>query len=744
MLIEVRKKVVKTAVLRAGLLFAFMMAGFVGAQDLGLVARKDFSANQEWQPPQVMGRSFWNILPVTGSDFWGNILGKNRIHADEFCFNKHKDKALYKESGRMYASCILNKENNTVTASEIFQSSWPLYKKNHGFLFKDAFEITLNPETPFFFMSDGDVRPTWGYMVGEHNYDFAGYEQWKKDYPNFMGFSVSEWCNECINVGPWRENGPSENFKKRLDDKQLEKSLREFPTPSTREESLALVKKICGIAKKFYFNDPEKLGFLRSIMNVEHYTYEWGGDMNWLETTSTGSYRWQPAFFFARGASHQYNKKWGWYLASYYNGYPAEGGDRVGDSTPSFRVLKKQSNTYAWMGPDFGMSLSLYTRGMYLAYLAGPNFVAHEEIQKFIDKDGDFSSWGKALEEWFDFTQKNKRGISYAPVALLIPFEQCYPVPGGKAWDRYKYERPDWMLDSFMFTIAPHNPNGTREGNEGCLSNSPYGDIYDAILPNTPEKPVSLNVLNKYKVAVMLGSYAKDKALAERLMEYVKDGGTLFINVKQLNEFFPESFTGIERTGAIQPVKGDALSLSDNAKIALPGEYECEKINLKGAKAVLADSGNNTLASVNNYGKGRVIVATVDYLVPKNDLSKQGDVLGSFVFGKEFPLPVYFMKQIVKEVLPLEVKGDIQYGLNKLDDSWLLYLINNKGVTKFVDKIQSVAPSKTAKVEVFLKDLQSSGITELREQKVITLDEKRNSFTIEVPPGEVKVIKIKD
>jgi hypothetical protein len=317
-------------------------------------------------------------------------------------------------------------------------------------------------------------------------------------------------------------------------------------------------------------------------------------------------------------------------------------------------------------------------------------------------------------------------------------------VPGGKAWNRYKYERPDWMLDSFMFTIAPHNPNGTREGNEGCLSNSTYGDIYDAILPNTPEKPVSLNVLNKYKVAIMLGSYAKDKALAERLMEYVKNGGTLLINVKQLNEFFPESFTGIERTGAIQPVKGELFSVADGVKIPLADDYEAEKINLKGAKNVLVDSAQNTLACVNNYGKGRVIVASVDYLLPKNDLSKQGDVLGSFVFGKEFPLPAYFLKQIVKEVLPLEVKGDIQYGMNKVDDGWLLYLINNKGITKFVDKIQSVDPAKTAKVEVSLKDMKSSGVTELREQKTLALEEKRNSFAVEVPPGEVRVVKIKD
>ena len=710
-------------------------AGAEETSPAGLVARKDFNANREWQPPQVMGRDFWNILDISSTSY-GRYSDMDMLNSEGFCFNDLKDTPVYKESGRGYnvKVNIFNKETNTVTTSEIFRSSWsPWWPSTGKDFFKYMFESTINPNAPFFILSS-ESRPPWGMPLDNHNYDFAGYEQWKKDYPNFMGFTQGEWCNECFLCGPWSAGGITEGMKAIVTKEQVENAEREFPSPATREEATAMVKKLCGIIKKYHFNDPEKLGYLRSIGCVDHYAYEWGASMNWLETTNTGPYRWQPAFFFARGASHQYGKKWGWYLASFYNGYPAGGGEMVGDTLALYRHKERRlSKNHAWWGPDFGMSLSLYTRGMYLAYLAGPSFVQHESADKFVGKDGAFSPWGKKLEEWFDFTQKNKRGITYAPVALLIPFEQCYPVFGGRSWFRYEYERPDWMIDAFMYTIAPLNSNGTREGNEGCLSNSPYGDIYDAILPNTPEKPVSIDVLNKYKVSIMLGRYAKNKALADRLMEYVKEGGTLLVNVNQLNEFFPESFTGVEKTNALQPVKGEAISLIDNAKISLSEEYEFEKINLKGAKPVLVDSGKNVLACVNNYGKGRVIVATVDYLVPKKD----------FVQGKDYPLPAYFLSQIVKDVLPLEVKGDIEYGLNKLDDGWQLYLINNKGVTKFVDKIQSVDPSKTAKVEVNLKDLKVTAVTELREQKAIALD-KNNSFTIEVPPGDVKVVKIKN
>ena len=146
------------------------------------------------------------------------------------------------------------------------------------------------------------------------------------------------------------------------------------------------------------------------------------------------------------------------------------------------------------------------------------------------------------------------------------------------------------------------------------------------------------------------------------------------------------------------------------------------------------------LACKNTFGKGQVIVATVDCLVPRDE--QKGDVLVNRVYGKKFPFVEYFLKNIVSEVLPLEVKGDIEYGLNKLADGWLLYLINNKGVTKFTNKEQVLDLSKTAKIEVFLKDIKAATITELREQKDIRKDVKNNSFTVDVPPGDIRIIKI--
>ena len=94
-----------------------------------------------------------------------------------------------------------------------------------------------------------------------------------------------------------------------------------------------------------------------------------------------------------------------------------------------------------------------------------------------------------------------------------------------------------------------------------------------------------------------------------------------------------------------------------------------------------------------------------------------------------------------KELIPVRVKGDIQYGLNKTAKGWWLYLINNKGVIKFADKMAKYDKSKTAVVTVDLDRLKAfSKVKELRSGTVIPV--KNNSFTVKVSPGDVAVLAL--
>jgi len=81
-------------------------------------------------------------------------------------------------------------------------------------------------------------------------------------------------------------------------------------------------------------------------------------------------------------------------------------------------------------------------------------------------------------------------------------------------------------------------------------------------------------------------------------------------------------------------------------------------------------------------------------------------------------------------------------GLNKVPDGWWVYLINNKGVTKFTETAETLDPSATATVTVDLRALRVSGARELRGDVPIAIGRERNVITVEVPPGDIRVIKI--
>ena len=192
-------------------------------------------------------------------------------------------------------------------------------------------------------------------------------------------------------------------------------------------------------------------------------------------------------------------------------------------------------------------------------------------------------------------------------------------------------------------------------------------------------------------------------------------------------------------------VTGTIRSMSDGKTFVVPDEYECDVVTMGGAEPLLEDSRGNVLACNNGFGMGNVIISTVNWMVPKDDSSgKGGDCLVRMVYGKTFPFVEYFLKQFVSETLPIGVEGDVQYGMNRLSDGWIVYLINNKGVTKFTNKAQRLDISKTAEVEIFLRNIKAETITELRGKNAVQTIRGSNSFTIKVPPGDIRIVRIEE
>jgi len=698
-----------------------LAAGLAGAAAAGeptapnrIVARDDYGVDSAFLPPVIMERHFWNMLPPYPRP--DSPQGKAMA---EFVGTEPmvRDAAVHYSLKDLRAA---GDDPLAVNADRLLK-------------------MTPDPRRPFI-VSTNAGRPPFRCM-DDFRVDDTAYRRWKQEHPNFLGFwTGTEWDNEYI--GPLGDPARAvESARKHgLTEEALRRMQAVLARASADREAAAAGLQECHKAlRRYYFDDPGKMLFLRAGWCLDHYALEWGAGMTIMETTNTGPYRHQASLFFTRGAARQYGKPWQWYMATFYNGFDRAGKASVNNEPDYIGTRKWEPGEAA---PGCGMSVSLKRRDMYLAYLSGASLVEHEDWPRVYCqyRNGNPQQWelsphGEAMQEWYGFTQRYpERGVSYAPVALLVPFSQGMPQWGGSPWSRFSPERADAMVDAFFYTVAPFSQN-LREGKEGCLANGEFGDLYDVLVPNPPSGPIPLATLLSYKVAILLGKVDVDAPLAARLMEYVRQGGTLVVNSRQIGTSLPVEFTGATPSGQAVGVAGPVLALPDGETVSLTEPYDYQPVELRGAEALWRDASGGILASVNRVGRGRVVLTTVDSMVPR----KQPNLLGT---ATRMPLVALLMRQIVREVVPLQVSGDIEYGFCKVPDGWWVYLINNNGVTKFTNTPEELDPAATAQVTVALRTLRASRVCELRQDRQIAVDEGTNAFRLEVGPGDIRVVKI--
>ena len=684
------------------------------AEHSRIVAREDFDVSAKLMPPEILQRRFWNILPSHAK----TAKGQDTI----------VNEPMVREAAVQFDLSDLRAAGDDPLAVSA----------------DNLHALKPDPNVPFMVYS-AMGRPPFR-CLDDFRADKKSYEKWKQEHPNFLGIWAGvEWDNEFIGYVLSGGYGlPKEEDLKGWTKTALNRTRAMKAWCSADRDSAVRGLHECYMGlRRYYFDDPDKMIFLRGAWCTDHCPLDWGTGMVIYETSNTGLYRHQVGLFYVRGAARQYSKPWEWFIATFYNGYEKNGKQSVNNepnyiSTTNSATLNAEEES----GPGFGMSVSLKRRDMYLAYLSGASIVAHEDWPRVFCRmeKGNPPKWtlsphGEAMKEWYDFTKRHPdRGISYVPVALLTPFNQGMPVCGGKPWSFFPAERPDTMIDGFMYTIVP-NSQDLPKGKEGGLSNSRYGDIYDVLAANPSSGPVSLAALMNYKVAILLGKHNIDAPLAERLTEYVRQGGTLVINARQVTKHLSAEFLGAKPTGKTLAVVGNVKNLLSNDAVALAEPYDYDQMELSHAKPMWTDDKGGVLASVHEYGRGCVVLTAIDYLMPRKQTSIEGTTI-------KMPLIELLMGQIVREVLPVEVQGDVEYGLSRVAGGWWLYLINNRGVTKFTKTPDELNPAETVQVTVDMRALRAAKVRELRENKDIVMLPGKNALTIKIGPGDIRVVQI--
>lgn len=429
------------------------------------------------------------------------------------------------------------------------------------------------------------------------------------------------------------------------------------------------------LLKKYFNQSPQERGFnilaICGFVFSCHYAYKWGNDLVLLERSNEDISDIQVGIAFIRGAGKQYNKPWGIDTSTW----------RVDMSTIYDEKVKKV----------IGWSLDYLKRHWYIAYLSGANMLRHELFagQIFFETKNNtpkLNPIGIEVKKFAEFVKRYPdRGKTYTPVAFLLDFHHGWdtsPKKGDFVWyEQIPFEDGDYMLDNFFSIAFPCHehlqidlrvPWSTTEEyvnfikNEGDprsyepMPSSRWGDCFDVILSD-----VFLETLKQYKAVIVLGKIEINEELFKKLEIYVRAGGIVVINVKQIKGIH-RKFLGVKLSNQVRWAK-ESKCLICKKDFTNECKYNYQVVKPKGAKVKAETLNGYSLITENKIGKGKVILTTPFYLQ-------------NVSHNRFLDIAIDMFDHLMEQFALVKIEGErIEYFINKIKNGLLIVLLNNRG-----------------------------------------------------------------
>jgi len=454
-----------------------------------------------------------------------------------------------------------------------------------------------------------------------------------------------------------------------------------------------------------------------------HIGFEEGAQATIAETVPYGLWSFQRHWLFARSAARQYGRPWGSYAVTEYFNDPK---DRYAPVELEFG------------GPDRGASLSIIERMMLIPAMWGANFLSIEKMEAPVggdkhiysymwdrDHDGtwEWTELGLVLKRVGEFARVTDRGTPYTPVAILLDHlntHHYYPKSMGVLPPQEDYHITKGIL-SLLYPDAASSRY--LEGFNNQLSHSPYGDLFDLIKTDS-RGLISPQVLQAFPVIYAVGKLTINEQLAPLLKAYAEEGGTLVLFAQQARQMD----TGIQwgarqQAHLVRPEGGGDIQESafDYLSAELPPT----------ARVLCRTDGGDPLVVEVPAGKGRMVVVLSEF--------------GLNATNKPLALHRHLLTRLTRPLQPFKLTGNIEFMFNKTADSWLITLVNNRGVYKNPAQPIEVRKEEAADVSIEFQDrpLTVSEIYRKRNLPSLTNDGDKQLLKLVIPPGEVAVLKVK-
>jgi len=335
------------------------------------------------------------------------------------------------------------------------------------------------------------------------------------------------------------------------------------------------------------------------------------------------------------------------------------------------------------------------------------------------------SPLGKLYEEFYDTViLKHDRGVTYTPVAIVLDRNHGnvlqYDV--NHTFGHVPYGEGDYQVRALINKLFPwEDYPATWNRERMAATNGPFGDIFDVVTSDAPRE-----VLDAYRVLILAGDVRLDSTGESNLEAFVRGGGTVLMTTEQMTPGLWR-LSGLADGGKYVKAGANQAMVHRPDGWKIPGlepAFEYRRVKLISAEplVVLEGDPSGVLAARNHLGKGQVVVATPKWMVVPGSKNR---LLGLFDC---------LLRDLVDDLLPVKVYGDIQWMLNRNAAGWVVTLINNKGVYKYGGLPPVVRAEESAPVVLVPRFAWSTAREWLTGQVPA-------QPSVLVPPGEVRIVE---
>ncbi|HKV32926.1 MAG TPA: hypothetical protein VJP89_01255 [Pyrinomonadaceae bacterium] len=453
-----------------------------------------------------------------------------------------------------------------------------------------------------------------------------------------------------------------------------------------------------------------------SSTSFAHALTDWGVKLLGMETAAvmpmTGM-----RIAFTRGAARQSGGAFLYYHAPNF-------GDTATTFTKAQNFAGPDFFYHSRYGPSMGPSLSWYRKSYFLYYMSGASAIYLEQggDQFFKPGPGDnpfqLNPLGRITDEFMRFAEKHSdRGVPYTPIAFVLDPAHGFEMTDYPQWpfEVSQIDRGDRALRE-LFGVA-YYPGLVVEGEPATADRQPFvagvfGDVFDVLTTDNTD-------YSGYR-AVVLGGRAEWN---QSLDKYVRGGGTVVLNAAQIRNV-PEQLLGVRLTNAT--AEADTAKCSDTTE--LNGQlFRYEKVELKGATTLIAAANGDPLVTVNKVGQGTIVFSTLP------------DLLG--VDERVTPFAAHMLAHVFADATPVQVRGDVEYLINRSDKGWIVTLLNNNGVYKSQQGMAQVDRNAYVNVSISLRGEKIQSASDWINDAALKVD--ANNLNLRIAPGGIAVVELR-